>query len=131
MRLALLWIFLIGAGALAQDQPVERHFKGAVGKDIRVGIYLNVKPDCTSGPLPTIRLIGDPAHGRITIKKANINATNYKQCLALEVPGYVAFYRSSPDFSGTDNLTLKVKFPNGRTEIQKISVTVASPVLGL
>ena len=110
---------------------MERHFKGAVGNDIRVGVYLNVKPDCTSGPLPTIRLIGEPAHGKITIKKANVNATNYKQCLALEVPGYVAYYRSSPDFFGTDNLTLEVKFPNGRTEIQKISVTVASSVLGL
>jgi len=43
-----------------------------------------------------------------------------KQCLALEVPGLVAFYQSRSDFTGTDNLTLEVKFPGGRTEIQKI-----------
>src|SRR5262245_44304662 len=38
-----------------------------------------------------------------------LTVTNYKQCLALEVPGCIAFYRSRPDFSGVDELTLEVK----------------------
>ena len=42
------------------------------------------------------------AHGGTTVKKARVSATNYKQCLALEVTGYVAFYRSQSDFSGND-----------------------------
>lgn len=88
---------------------------------------MNVKPDCTSGPLPTIRLIAQSAHGKVSVKKGNVNATNYKQCLALEVPGYVAFYRSAPGFSGTDVLTLEIKFPGGRTQVQKITVTVTGP----
>jgi hypothetical protein len=33
-------------------------------------------------------------------------ATNYKQCLALEVPGFVAFYKSKPDFAGVDSATI-------------------------
>jgi len=126
-----LWASMLGASALAQDNIVERQFRGVAGSDIRVGIYLHVRPDCTSGALPTIRLIDEPAHGKITIKKANVSATNYKQCLALEVPGFVAFYRSSPGFSGTDRLTMEIKFPNGRTEMQKITVTVVGSVLGL
>ena len=40
-----------------------------------------------------------------------VTATNYKQCLALEVPAFVAFYRSRADFVGVDALTLEVKFP--------------------
>ena len=53
-----------------------------------------------------------------------LKSTNYKQCLALEVPGYIALYRSAPAFIGADSVTLEVKFANGRTEIQKITVNV-------
>jgi hypothetical protein len=121
------WLtFLVLCGliqwAWAQSQVVERAAKGQPGKDIQLGVYLNVRPDCTSGPLPTIRLSGRPEHGTVTVKKAKINATNFKQCLALEVPGYVAFYRSQPNFSGVDVLTLEVKFPGGRSETQRITV---------
>ena len=123
--LVLCGILGLGAPAFAQDRAVERQAKGPPGVDIRIGMYINVQSDCTSGPLPTIRLVSPPEHGRVNVKKANVRATNYKQCLALSVPGYVAFYRSRPGFSGTDVLTLEIKFPGGRTEVQKITVTVA------
>lgn len=109
----------------AQDaQTVERTAKGLPAKPIRVGVYLNVQPDCSSGILPTIRLLTPPANGTVEVKRGKVTATNYKQCLALEVPGYVAFYKSKTDFIGVDVVTLEVKYPNGRTEVQKISVTV-------
>ena len=111
--------------AFAQEaQTVERAAKGPSARPIRVGVYLNVQPDCSSGALPTIRLVSPPANGTVDVKRGKVSATNYKQCLALEVPGYVAFYKSKPDFTGVDVVTLEVKYPNGRTEVQKISVTV-------
>jgi hypothetical protein len=113
-------------GAAAQERVVQRTVKAATGKDIRVGAYINVLPDCSSGPLPTIRLLKPPVHGQVTVKQAKVNATNYKQCLALEVPGYVAFYRSAPDFIGDDPFTLEVRFPAGRTELQEITMSVQS-----
>ena len=110
---------------LAQaQQPVERTAAGESGKDIRVGVYINVRPDCTPGPLPTIRLATPPAHGKVTVKKANFNATNYKQCLALDSPAYVALYRSDKDFFGTDSVVLEVSYPGGRQEVQHIVITV-------
>lgn len=115
----------LAAPASAQEaQAVERTAKGPSAKPIRVGVYLNVQPDCSSGALPTIRLVNPPANGTVDVKRGKVTATNYKQCLALEVPGYVAFYKSKPDFTGVDVVTLEVKYPNGRTEVQKISVTV-------
>jgi len=119
--------------ASAQGTTVERAFKGPAGKNIQIGLYLSVRPDCTSGLLPTIRLSSPPANGKVVVKKAKVSATNLKQCLALEVPGLVAFYQSRSDFVGTDSLTLEVKFPGGRTEIQKITVTVgpSSPSQGV
>lgn len=121
---------LIGFAApiavLAQQPPttVERNAKGQTAKNIQVGLYINVRPDCTSGPLPTIRLVTPPANGTLTIRHGKVNATNYKQCLALEVPGFVALYKSKADFTGTDVATVEVKYPHGRTEIQRITIAV-------
>jgi hypothetical protein len=123
-----LVMFVVGFCALAsaQDKTVDRTAKGEAGKNLRVGVYVNVQPDCTSGPLPTIRLSSAPAHGKVTVRKGKVRATNYKQCLALEADGYVAFYKSTPDFSGNDVFILEVKFPSGRTETQRFTVTIAA-----
>ena len=123
--IATLTVGFCGA-ALAEDQArmVERTVKSVPKRDTQIGIYLNVLPDCSSGPLPTIRLLNPPAGGKVVIKTAKVKATNYKACLALEVPGYVAFYKSSPEFLGDDVLTIEVKYAGGRTEIQKITVNV-------
>ena len=126
-RQFIILIAIVGSGAsaLAQDRTVERRAKGPSGANIRIGMYINVKPDCTSGPLPTIRLVGVPENGKVNVRRVNVQATNYRQCLALSVPGYIAFYRSRPGFSGTDLVTLEIKLPDGHTEVQKITVTVA------
>jgi hypothetical protein len=118
---------LLGTGAMwAQSaiQSVERSVKAVPNKDVQIGLYINVRPDCTSGPLPTIRLASPPTSGKVVVKTAKVKATNYKACLALEVPAYVAFYKSPPDFLGADVMTIEVKFPEGRTEIQRITVNV-------
>ena len=124
--------FLVGSmEAAAAQVPMERtveHSVSAVSnKDTRIGVYLNVLPDCTSGPLPTIRLVSPPTAGKVVVKTAKAKATNYKACLALEVPAYVAFYKSPPEFLGDDVLTIEVKYAGGRTEIQKITVKVSGP----
>jgi hypothetical protein len=108
----------------AQKQSVERSVRTAPNKDTQIGVYLNVLPDCTSGPLPTIRLATPPTSGKVVVKTAKVKATNYKSCLALEVPAYVAFYKAPAEFLGNDVLTIEVTYPNGRTEIQTITVNV-------
>src|SRR3954451_19308131 len=113
--------------AQSEMQTVERSVKAAPNKDTQIGVYLNVLPDCTSGPLPTIRLASPPSSGKVVVKSAKVKATNYKACLALEVPGYVAFYKAPPEFLGDDVLIIEVKFAGGRTEIQKITVKVNGP----
>ena len=116
--------------ATAEDTTVDRTANGQPGKDIQVGVFFNVRADCTSGPLPGIKLATRPEHGAVRVTKGSVTATNYKQCLALEVPAFVAYYRSKPDFAGVDVMTLEVKYPEDRTEIQRISVTVGSGTPG-
>jgi hypothetical protein len=119
-------VLALSGTANAQTQTVERSVKTAPNRDAQIGVYLNVLPDCTSGPLPTIRLVSPPTSGKVVVKTANVKATNYKACLALEVPAYVAYYKSPPEFLGADVLTIEVRYPGGRTEIQKITVNVVS-----
>jgi hypothetical protein len=122
-----LLLLVVSASPDAYAQIVERTAQGESGKDIQIGVYVNIRPDCTSGPLPTIRLTEPPAHGKVTVKKASLNATNYKQCLALTAPAYVAFYRADKDFLGDDNVVLEVRYPQGRQETQHITITIRSP----
>jgi hypothetical protein len=127
VTIAALVIALAGA-ALAESRTSERTARAQSGRDVRIAVYINVRPDCTSGPLPTIRLTAPPSNGTVTVRKGNVSVTNYKQCLALQVPGFFAFYRSRSEFSGTDTLELEVKYPSGRVEIQRFQITVgASP----
>lgn len=107
-----------------QPQTVDRSAKGPTAKSIQVGVYLNVQPDCTSGTLPAIRLVEPPANGTVSIKRGKVTATNYKQCLALEVPAFIAFYQSKADFVGTDAVIIEIKYPQGRTEVQRIKIDV-------
>jgi len=123
---------LIGSVGVATAQTsgettVERSVRTLPNRDTQIGIFLNVLPDCTSGPLPTIRLVSPPSAGKVIVKTAKAKATNYKACLALEVPAYVAFYKSPPEFLGDDVLTIEVKYAGGRTELQKITVKVNGP----
>jgi hypothetical protein len=126
MRALMLMAMLIslGGAALAQVESIERTFKGRTGQDIRIGIFASIRSDCKSGPLPTIRLSGPPAHGNVTVKEGKLRTTNLKQCLAAEVPALVVNYKSKPEFSGSDVLTLEIANPNGKTQLQKITVTV-------
>ena len=118
-------ILCIGTlAAYAQDDVVERQLKAAPGRDVRAGVFTDIRPDCTSGPLPAIRLATPPAHGSVTVRRGTLKATNIKQCLAIEVPAFVAFYRASADYSGADDFELEISSPNGHKRRERVHVTV-------
>ncbi|MFZ3337008.1 MAG: hypothetical protein WA199_13810 [Xanthobacteraceae bacterium] len=122
---AALFFFALAQLAWAQSNSLERPIKAMPGQNVRVGVYTSIRPDCTSGPLPAIRLTIAPAHGVVSVKRAMLKATNVKQCLAIDVPAFVAFYRAAQDFSGADQFELEVTFSGGRKEIQNFRVSTA------
>ena len=123
---AIAILCLSGVVADAQTDRLEREVKAAAGHDVRVGIYANIRPDCTAGPLPAIRLVTAPAHGAVSVKRGTLKATNFKQCLGIEAPAFVAFYRAAADFSGADEFELEIGLAGGRKELQHFRVTVAN-----
>lgn len=132
-RLALVSVFLLLAPstiAPAQAQTIERQIKGKPDTNINAGIFVTIRQDCKSGPLPAVRLLVPPAHGKVTVKQTRVRATNFKQCLGMELPAFVAIYRSAQDFIGQDVFTLEVIGVGGKSQVQQVTVTIVKPAAG-
>jgi hypothetical protein len=125
-RFWLTAVMLLFASAAGAQNTVERDVKVMPGKEARVAVYTDIKPDCTSGPLPAIKLASPPAHGAVTVKRGTLKVTNYKQCLATEVPMFVAFYRSLDTYNGADEFVLEISMVGGRKELQHFRVNVSA-----
>jgi hypothetical protein len=109
-----------------QTTSLDREIKATPGREVRVGIYTSMRPDCTAGPLPAVRLSVAPEHGSVTVRRATLKATNVKQCLAAELPAFVAFYRPKADSAADDRFELEVSFAAGRKQIQRFHVTIST-----
>ena len=116
--------------AWGQTQTIERQIRGKPDADINAGVFTTIRKDCTAGPLPVVRLIAPPAHGKVTVKQGRLRATNLKQCLGTDLPAFIAIYRSAQDFIGQDMFSLEVIGAGGKGQIQRITVTVMKPALG-
>jgi hypothetical protein len=116
--------FFTFAQAQTQTPAIERQVRGKPDTNINAGIFATIRNNCTAGPLPAVRLVTPPVHGKVTVKQGKLRATNMKNCLGLEVPAFVAIYRSARDFIGQDRFTLEVIGSNGKAQIQQITVTV-------
>ena len=126
-RLALVFVCCaMVSAAHAQSGAIERQIKAMPGRDARVAVYTSIQADCTSGPLPAIRLALAPQHGTVSVRRATLKATNFKQCLATEVPALVAFYRANQNFDGADSFDLEVNFAGGRKQIEHFTVNVSN-----
>lgn len=108
---------------VATAQTVNRTIKAEVGRNVRLGIFASVQPDCTAGTPPSIRLKVPPRHGKVTVKTAKLRTTNFRECLAVEVPAFVAIYQSIPDYFGYDMVILEIK-SGAKVQVQKILIKV-------
>jgi len=124
LRILPAFLLVLCAPVWAETASTQRSVKGPAGQDIRIGVYATIRPDCKSGPPPTIRLTVPPTHGQVTVKQGKLKATNLRQCLVTEVPAFVVIYKSKPEFSGDDALTLEVVNADGKTQIQIVTVNV-------
>jgi len=59
------------------------------------------------------------------VKRGTLKATNVKQCLATEVPAFVAFYRAALGYNGADEFDLEISIA-GRKQRQHFRVSVSN-----
>jgi hypothetical protein len=114
----------------AQQTPPQHFSTTAVavesGKSERIGVYVNIRPDCTAGPPPVLRIVKPPDHGQMDLELVNAQLANVGSCPRTEGPGYVASYKSKPGFEGNDSVVIEAQFPDrgGETRVEKITVRV-------
>lgn len=125
--LAASILMLACAGALpaaAQGDKVYRSADAVTGKAVRLGVYANVSKECTTGPLPEVKVVTPPKHGSLAVKTANLKPGIVPRCPNLEVPVQGVFYQSNPKYAGADEVAYEVKHQNGRVQSLSVKITV-------
>jgi hypothetical protein len=117
-------VFLAGTAALAQTNSAHRSAEAVAGKSLRLGTYGNVQKDCTSGPLPTVRVLTPPKHGELNVRSGNLKAGRITRCPNLRATAQGIFYQASPKYSGTDEISYEVKSASGKVDTHTVRITV-------
>lgn len=123
-RTSIAVVCLLASLAAATAQvTIHRKASAKPGQEIRIGVFANLRADCTAGPLPTISLSKAPSNGNVRVSLTKVRLTNHKNCLAIEVPGYVATYKSKDGFAGEDRVELDLKSADGKM-LRRHGVTI-------
>jgi hypothetical protein len=105
----------------ARDTRSDHHSGRTRGKGYKLQEQGRCLPQRATGfyfgNLPALRLVASPANGTISIRRGKVTATNYQQCLALEVPGFYCVLLIQADFVGTGTAVIEGKYRRGCTEL--------------
>lgn len=115
------------AGALpaaAQENKVYRSTEAVTGKSVRLGVYANVSKECTTGPLPEVKVVTPPKHGSLAVRTGNLKPGVVPRCPNLEIPAQGVFYQSNAKYTGADEVAYEVKHQNGRVQSLSVKITV-------
>jgi hypothetical protein len=124
-RLALACALVLSASAaVAQTNSAHRSADVVAGKPHRLGVYGNVQKDCTSGPLPTVRVVTPPKHGELNVRSGKLKAGRISRCPKLEPTAQGIFYKASPTYKGADKVSYEVRSASGKVEAHTVRITV-------
>jgi hypothetical protein len=113
-----------GDSALAQSNSAYRSTDVVAGQPHRLGVYGNVQKDCTSGPLPTVRVVTPPKHGELNVRSGKLKAGRISRCPKLEATAQGIFYKPNPAYKGADEVSYEVKSASRKVESHTVKITV-------
>jgi hypothetical protein len=112
------------SAAVAQSNSAFRSAEVVAGKPERLGVYGNVQNDCTSGPLPTIRVVTPPKNGELNVRSGTPKVGRITRCPKLAPKAQGIFYKANPTFTGTDEVAYEVRSASGKIESHTVRITV-------
>jgi hypothetical protein len=92
--------------AAAQEQ-LFRSVKVEAGTPARLAVHVNMKADCTPGPLAEIKVRQMPAHGTLLVRRGKANLKS-GQCQG-STPAQALFYLARAGYTGPDRIEYEVK----------------------
>jgi len=117
-------LILSATAALAQTNSAHRRTDVIAGKSHRLGVYGNVQKDCTSGPLPTIRVVARPKHGELNVRSGKLKAGRISRCPKLEATAQGIFYKANPTYQGADEVSYEIRSASGKVENHTVRIMV-------
>jgi hypothetical protein len=112
---AALLALLVPAGAQAQEIKALAMFGG---NELVVLQPNMVNPDCSSGPLPDVRLALPAANGSVRMDQGTVAVNRPRTdprsiCNGKQVDALNVSYRANEGFVGVERLVLRADFHNG------------------
>jgi hypothetical protein len=109
MRLRILGCTLLVAQFLQPAWAQEQLFKTLkveAGTPARVAVHINLKPDCTPGPLAEIKVRQMPTKGTLLLRRGKANLKRGK-CQG-STPAQALFYMARAGYTGPDKIEYEV-----------------------
>lgn len=112
------------SAAQAQGTSAYRSADAVAGEQQRLGVYGNVQKDCTSGPLPTVRVLTPPKRGELNVRSGKLKPGRISLCPKLEATAEEVFYKANAAFKGTGKVAYEVRSASGKVESHTVKFTV-------
>lgn len=95
--------------ALAQVATRTETVTVRAGVAQKIAFYPAARRDCTRTPLPEIRLIDEPKHGKLIVRRASIKAAADSACPGQTIPGQLVLFIGKPGYQGRDSALYGVR----------------------
>jgi len=97
--------------------------------EARIATMNWVNADCTSGPLPDLRIATPPQNGEFRMEEITMPVDRPKDnprfdCNGKPVKAVAVFYKSKAGYTGDDNAVIDVDFKNGTVRRFSYKITV-------
>lgn len=88
-----------------------------------------MQKDCTSGPLPTVRVVTPPKHGELNVRSGTLKVGRITRCPELAPTAQGIFYKANSGYKGSGEVSYEVRSASGKVEAHTVRITVkdASP----
>ena len=110
-------------------QPSETHnytsFTAIAGTPLHLGYYASINKDCSSAPLPTVRVIAAPRQGTLIVKLGELATQNVAGCPGLTTPARILMYETFKVEADIDHFIYEVTNANGDVGVFDISINIA------
>lgn len=99
------------------------------GNEARIGAMNWVNADCTSGPVPTLRITAAPQNGELRQEEVTMSVDRRKgdarfDCNGKPVTAIAVHYKPKGDFKGKDNVVIDVDYKTGTVKRFNYKITV-------
>lgn len=112
------------AGPAAAQTTVTRAVTVQTGKTVRLAIAPNLKRDCSTGPMPEVKITTAPKNGSLITRAGKLTTPAKYRCPSKEAGVQGVFYQPNAGFTGADEVAFVIKTTDGATDAITVKITV-------